>query len=58
MSLSKMIRELFVPGSRAFGDMRRRQRRILILSLMFAMIIAVAFGLALYRLNASGRFQH
>lgn len=54
MNLLNIIYDLFVGRPRAY-DPKHRQRRLVMLSLFVAIVFAVAFGLALYQLNASGR---
>ena len=50
------VRDLFLPGASAFDE--RRQSRVVILSILGGIIIAVGFGLVLYHLNMNNRFVH
>jgi len=51
--INTIIRDLFSPGAAAFDE--KRSRRTLILATIGGIIFAVAFGLALYHLNKTGR---
>ncbi|MDB6021967.1 MAG: hypothetical protein JWQ04_1824 [Pedosphaera sp.] len=53
--LRSIIRDLFAPGPAAFDE--RRSRRILILSTLAGIIIAIGIGFVLYYLNTSGRLR-
>lgn len=51
--ISMAIRDLFSPGAAAFDE--KRSRRILILSTLIGIVVAIVFGIVLYQLNKAGR---
>ncbi|HZV33197.1 MAG TPA: hypothetical protein VFB72_01370 [Verrucomicrobiae bacterium] len=53
-NIAVLWRDLFAPGSRTY-NVKRRQVRIFVLSVLAGLVVAVVFGLALYELNTAGR---
>ena len=54
--IQAVLRGLFSPGKATY-DQRHRETRILFWTVLGGILFAVAFGIALYYLNKSGRFE-
>jgi high-affinity Fe2+/Pb2+ permease len=54
--LRDALRDVFLPNIGAYNP-KRQQRRILFFSIIAGIVIAVAFGFALYYLSVSGRLR-